>query len=97
MIQEVVEIRIDPAKADAFASAMALARPIFLAAPGCESFTLMQSVEHEGAYRLAVEWATIADHMEGFRNSDDFSKWRALVTPFLAESLSMQHFDTVAL
>lgn len=95
MVQESVEIAIDEAKAAEFEAAMREAKTLFIVAPGCTGFTLLRSVEKPGSYRLLIEWDTIAHHMDGFRNSDAFPKWRALVTPFLVDALSMQHFNVV--
>jgi quinol monooxygenase YgiN len=97
VVLEVVAIEIDPARAEEFEAAVVQAKPLFLGSPGCASFDLSRSLEHPAHYRLLVNWHRIEDHLEGFRNSDAFPKWRALVTPFLAAPLSMQHFEPVTL
>ncbi len=98
MVQECVEITIDEQKAVEFEAAMAAqVRLLFIEAPGCMDIALIRSIEHPASYRLLIDWRTIDDHMVGFRNSDAFPKWRALVTPFLSGGLSMQHFEQVAI
>ncbi|KXU31496.1 hypothetical protein A0J57_17045 [Sphingobium sp. 22B] len=97
MVQESVEIIVDASRAAEFEGAMARAKLLFVDAPGCMDFALVKSVENAGTYRLLIKWETIAHHMDDFRNSDAFPEWRALVTPFLAAALSMQHFQAVAI
>lgn len=43
-------------------------------------------VERPGVYAFQIAWATLEDHTVGFRGSDLFTQWRALIGP---------HFDGV--
>ena len=42
-----------------------------------------------------VGWDDVAAHMEGFRESDAFQQWRAIVGPYFAGPVQMEHVETV--
>ncbi|MBZ9646650.1 antibiotic biosynthesis monooxygenase [Sphingobium sp. 3R8] len=94
MIREVARIEIDPADAERFETAVALATPHFRAADGCRSFRLDRSVDRPGHYRLVVGWDTVAAHVDGFRNSPGYQAWRALVGPFFVTPPDVDHVET---
>ncbi|MBA4089219.1 putative quinol monooxygenase [Sphingomonas sp. VDB2] len=94
MIREVARIEIDPADAERFEAAVALATPHFRAADGCRSFRLDRSVDRPGHYRLVVGWDTVAAHVDGFRNSPGYQAWRALVGPFFITPPDVDHVET---
>ena len=91
MFQEIATIRIKAGADAAFLAAVEQATPLFEAAKGCRGMRLDRVVETPSLYRLIVLWDTIDDHMVGFRESEDFQKWRALASPFFAEPPSMDH------
>jgi quinol monooxygenase YgiN len=93
MIYELAEIDVTPGHEEAFVAAVGEAAPLFRASPGCHKFTLTRSLEHPGRFRLLVEWATVADHMEGFRNSDAFLEWRRLVGPHFTSAPRVEHLE----
>jgi len=95
MITEIAKLRIDPAHASAFESAVAEARPYFLAAEDCLSFRLERVIEEPGAYHLVVGWTSVEAHMERFRESENFGRWRALAGPFLIEAPVVVHTEAV--
>ena len=57
---------------------------------------MMRGIESPSQYILLVEWETIDDHMEGFRNSEAFAKWRSGLQPFFAHAPELEHFTEVA-
>ncbi len=96
MVLEVARIRIAHGAEAAFEAAVAEAAPLFRRARGCRSMALRRSVEAPDCYVLIVDWATLEDHTEGFRNSRDFEAWRALVSPHFAAPPEVEHLDAVA-
>lgn len=92
---EVAEISVtDPVM---FETAVAAARPYFLAAEGCLGLSLRRVVETPDTYRLLVTWRRIEDHMETFRASEGFRHWRALASPFFAGPPKVSHSAAVDL
>ena len=95
MILEIAIIAVDPARARDFEAAYATARQVMLRAAGCGSAALQRSIETPGRYVLQVEWARVADHMEGFRNSPLFTEWRRLLGPFFVSPPMVEHHELV--
>jgi len=93
MIYELAEIDVKDGHADAFADAVRQAVPHFRGTKGCHSVRLTRSIEHPHRFRLVVEWETVEDHMEGFRNSDAFTEWRRLVSPHFVSPPRVEHLD----
>jgi len=95
VITEIAELTIDPEASEAFESAVAEARELFLQAPDCHSFRIDRVVETPGTYLLLVGWTSVEAHMERFRSSDAFQRWRALVSPFFIAPPAVRHTETV--
>jgi heme-degrading monooxygenase HmoA len=49
-------------------------------------------VERPSIYVFTIRWETLADHVEGFRNSDLFGEWRAIIGPHFASPPLVEHF-----
>lgn len=96
MILEVALIEVTPGKEGDFEKAFVEAGPLFQRAKGCLSMEIQRSIEFPSRYRLVVGWETVEDHMVGFRESDDFQAWRALVGPYFAQAPQVEHTKVVA-
>lgn len=95
MIREIATLTIDPSRATEFEAAVAEARPLFTASEDCLSFALERVVETPGSYRLVVGWTSVEAHMDDFRSSENFRKWRALGGPFFIEPPHVVHSEQV--
>lgn len=82
MVLEHAVITIRPGTNQDFEAALAEARQYIAAAHGFRSLALHRGVERDNEYVLLVEWDTLDDHMTGFRGSEGFTAWRALIGPF---------------
>jgi heme-degrading monooxygenase HmoA len=51
---------------------------------------LTRGVENPDRFVLLVEWDSLEAHTEGFRGSERFSRWRAIIDPHF-ESADVQH------
>lgn len=91
MLREIATLTVKPGAEADFETAVARAAPLFKASKGCHGMALERSVETPGRYFLRVDWATLEDHMTGFRESAAFGEWRALVGPFFAAPPSVEH------
>ena len=80
MILEHADIRIDPANAAAFEEAIERGLDTVIAkARGYQGAKVNRSIESPGRYIVTICWATLDDHMVGFRQSPAFVEWRAIV------------------
>ncbi|RDV02505.1 antibiotic biosynthesis monooxygenase [Sphingorhabdus pulchriflava] len=77
----------------AFEAAMAEARPLIAASPGFHGIEVRPATEKPGLYLLLVRWDSIADHRDGFRKSDRYQQWRALLHCFYDPMPSVDYFE----
>lgn len=96
MVFEHAVINVAPGKEEAFEAAFPSAREVMMQSRGCRSVHLYRSVEKPDRFLLFVEWETVEAHLEGFRKSDAFAKWREIVGPYFAYLSDMEHFRPVA-
>lgn len=95
MIHEIATLTVNPNQAASFEAAVAKARPLFLESPNCLSFSLDRVIEEPGTYCLVVGWTSVQAHIETFRESENFQKWRELVSPFFAKQPVVIHTERV--
>ena len=91
MILEIGQIDVKPGMESTFEAAVAEAVPLFKRAKGCVSMRLTRSIEKPSRYRILVEWETLENHTVDFRGSEDFPKWRALVSHCFAAPPDVEH------
>jgi len=81
----VIEHALLPVRAGseaAFEAAVAEARPLIEASPGFISLEIRRPTGTGQPYLLLAEWRSVADHLDGFRQSDRYQQWRALLHHF---------------
>ena len=88
-------MQIRPGQEADFETTFAQASPIIASMPGYIEHELRRSLEVESKYLLLVRWVTLADHMEGFRNSDGYQEWRRLLHPFYDPMPTVEHYESV--
>ncbi|HMT40431.1 MAG TPA: antibiotic biosynthesis monooxygenase [Sphingorhabdus sp.] len=93
MIIEHALLQVRPGEEAAFELAMANAKPLINASPGFQGIEVRPAAEKPGLYLLLVRWDSIADHRDGFRNSDRYQQWRALLHPFYDPMPSVDYFE----
>ena len=96
MILEVAILNVKRGETAAFEAAFAQAQTIIAGMGGYVSHELQKCVESPNQYILLVRWQTLEDHTIGFRQSDAFTQWRAIVGPFFAAPPVVEHFDLIA-
>ena len=92
MIIEHALLQVRSGEEAAFEAAMAEAKPLIAASPGFNGIEVRPAAEKSGLYLLLVRWDSIADHRDGFRNSDRYHQWRALLHPFYDPMPSVDYF-----
>lgn len=93
MIIETAQITVAEEQQSQFETALNEAIEILSMAPGFLGIEVHRGVERPAVYLLAIHWETLADHTEGFRGSDLFTRWRALIGPFFAEPPLVEHWE----
>ncbi|NNM62690.1 MAG: antibiotic biosynthesis monooxygenase [Steroidobacteraceae bacterium] len=96
MILEFADIRIHAGKQAEFEAAIVHGVDSVIAhAKGFLGCEIRKGIESAERYLLMIRWATIEDHTVGFRQSDAFTRWRAIVGPYFAEPPRVEHFAQV--
>jgi len=94
MILELADIRIHPGQNAAFEEAIARGlSEVISHTKGFGGFKVNKGIESPERYVLQIFWTTLEDHTVGFRQSEAFAQWRAIVGPFFASPPVVEHFD----
>lgn len=96
MVLESGILSVVPGREEDFEAAFEQAKSLIAGSPGCRGVELRRTVEVPNEYLLLVEWDTLEDHTEGFRGSEAFATWRALLHHFYEPKPEMRHFTFVA-
>ncbi len=95
MITEHAILPVIPGQEAAFMETMDRAKSIIASAPGFISLRVERCIEQPSSFLLLVQWESLEAHTEGFRNSDAFGEWRALLHHFYDPFPVVEHFETV--
>lgn len=95
MVLEHAVLPVRSGQQQAFEAAFAEAVTLIAASPGFRSLRLSRGVEDPDRYLLLVEWDSLEDHVEGFRGSAAFARWRDLLHHFYEPAPTVEHFDEV--
>jgi heme-degrading monooxygenase HmoA len=92
MVLEHAVITIRPGTVAEFEADLMEARSVIARAHGFISLAVHRGVESPERFVLLVEWETLDDHMVGFRESEAFAQWRALIGPYFASPPVVDHY-----
>jgi len=84
---------VQPGSEQGFEAAMEQAKDVISQAGGFRSFRLQRGIEQPSTYLLLVEWDSVEDHMQGFRESELFVRWRELIGPYFAAPPEVEHYQ----
>ena len=97
MILEHAVLDVRPGEAAAFEAALDEALPLIAASDGFLGLEVRPCVERPGRYLLLVRWRSLGDHDPGFRKSDRYPPWRALLHHFYDPFPVVEHYtDAIA-
>ncbi len=95
MTLELVTLDIKKGENAAFETALAQAKLVIAQAKGFINITVQKCIEQDNRYLLLINWQTLEDHTVGFRTSELFTQWRALIGPFFETPPFVQHYHLV--
>ena len=93
MILEHALLHIKPGQSAAFEAAMKQAKPLIAASPGFIGIEVRAAAEVPDTYLLMVKWQSIAAHRDGFRKSQRYAKWKALLHHFYDPMPEVSYFS----
>lgn len=92
MVLEIADFAVLPGQEDEFAAAYRAAVAFVSRTPGFRTARMTRSIETPTRFVLLVEWDTLEAHTVEFRESGDFTQWRALVGPYFDGPPRVEHF-----
>jgi heme-degrading monooxygenase HmoA len=95
MILEVAILNIRPGDSADFERAFAEAQAIIASMAGYVSHQLLRCLEKPDQYLLMVQWQTLHDHTEGFRQSLQYQEWKRLLHHFYEPFPTVEHYEAV--
>jgi heme-degrading monooxygenase HmoA len=95
VILEAAILNIRPGKRGEFESAFAKAQTIITSIPGYLSHQLQRCIENADQYILLVKWETLESHTVGFRGSEQYQEWKALLHHFYDPLPEVYHYERV--
>lgn len=95
MVLEVAMLDVRPGEGERFEAAFGEASPFIAGAHGYIKHELRRCLEDDNRYLLLVQWDTLEDHMQGFRESEAFGEWRRLLHHFYPQPPLVQHYVQV--
>jgi heme-degrading monooxygenase HmoA len=95
VILEVARLDVIPGQESAFEAAFDEAQEIIASMPGYISHQLQHCLENDSRYLLLVNWQTLEHHTVGFRQSEQYQRWRELLHGFYHPFPTVEHYSAV--
>jgi heme-degrading monooxygenase HmoA len=95
VITEHALLEVIPGQEPEFMEAIDRAKEIIAASPGFISLRVERCLERPSRFLLLVGWETVEAHTQGFRNSEAYQAWRALLHHFYDPAPLVEHFAPV--
>ncbi|MDT7843106.1 antibiotic biosynthesis monooxygenase family protein [Streptomyces justiciae] len=96
MVVEHAQLTVEAGREEEFQEVFGKARQVLAEADGFRWAELLRCEERPRVFLLLVGWESVEAHMTGFRESERFQRWRALVGPFFAEPPAVEHYHQVS-
>jgi heme-degrading monooxygenase HmoA len=93
MVLELATIDIKQSTNADFEKSLEKAQHIISKSKGYISHQFHKCIEQDNRYVLLIRWQTLEDHTKGFRESDLFQQWRALIGPCFETAPFVQHYE----
>jgi heme-degrading monooxygenase HmoA len=92
MILEQAILDVAPERTAEYEAALRQALPLISATPGFLGLEVRACLETPGRYLLLVRWDKLEDHAIGFRQSERYQPWRALLHGFYHPMPLVEHY-----
>jgi len=95
MILEVAILDVKKGQESHFEEVFSEAQKIISSMDGYVSHQLQKCIENNSRYILLVNWKTLEDHTIGFRGSEEYKEWKALLHDFYDPFPVVEHYHSV--
>jgi len=96
VILEVAILDVKPNQEIEFEAAFEKALDIISSMDGYVSHQLQKCIENKNRYILLINWKTLKDHTVGFRESNEYQKWKLLLHHFYDPFPVVEHYEGVS-
>jgi hemoglobin len=93
MVVEIIRYNIATGRESSFLEAYEKAQTHLIASPHCLAYWLNRCVKDRARFVLTIHWDSAEGHTRGFRNSEHFPPFYALVAPYFAQIEEMEHYE----
>jgi heme-degrading monooxygenase HmoA len=95
MVLEIADFAVLPGTEEEFAAAVRKGVRYVSDTPGFRSARLTRGVESPSRFVLLIEWDSLEAHTVGFRESENYPRWRELISPFFDGGPRVEHFNEI--
>ena len=95
VVVEIARIAVQPGLEDQFLAAYPEAHQILAGSPGFLSGRITRGVESPSLFVLIIERESVEAHLKNFAETERFTRFAALLMPFLAGQPEVGHFVDV--
>ena len=95
MVTEVVFLIINPLKETQFESDFKVAQKYIRSIKGFQSLALQKCIDKKGKYMLLVNWDSIESHKVGFRKSEAYKSWKALLHTYYNPVPKVEYYKMI--
>jgi heme-degrading monooxygenase HmoA len=92
-VTEHAVLNVIPGQEEEFLATMERAKALIAGSPGFLGLRVAQCLENPSTFLLLVEWESLEAHTEGFRRSEAYEEWRALLHHFYEPFPVVEHFE----
>ncbi|MBC7451683.1 MAG: antibiotic biosynthesis monooxygenase [Cytophagales bacterium] len=96
MILEVAILFVKEGKEEQFEKDFNIAGKYISSIKGYEGHSLRKCIEQKNKYLLLVDWKTVEDHTIGFRQSEQYQEWKALLHHYYDPFPVVEHYTVIA-
>lgn len=93
MVLETAFIQVQPGRVEEFLQVLPTALEVVSGADGFIDAKVQRGIERANTVLITLRWRTLEDHTVGFRESDRFTQWRAIISPFFDAPPTVEHWE----
>jgi len=93
MILELATFDIKNGQTEAFKTSCEKAKAVVSQSKGFQALEFHQCIETPNKFVLMISWDTLEDHTIGFRKSELFKEWRAILSPYFNSPPVAEHYE----
>ena len=97
MVVEYIRYGVSAEQHDEFENAWSEAQNALEDAPECLAYEVAHGIEEPEHYIVRIEWKSLKEHEQGFRQSPGFGPFFAAVKPFFSQIEEMRHYQLTAI